>query len=178
MTTEAATVIEGRIVRLGDNVNTDVILPGPYLNLTDPEELGKHLLETYDPEIAASVAPGDVLVAGTNFGSGSSREQAVLAIKARGVQAVVAAGFARIFLRNAINLGLPVYECPPAAAAARPGERIAIDPKAGVIRVAGQEFTIPAQPRFLADLMAAGGLVEWTRHRLEERRGEEGQDRR
>lgn len=159
-------IIEGRVVRLGDDVNTDNILPGPYLNLTDPDELGKHLLETYDAEIAASLQPGDVLVGGRNFGMGSSREQAQVAMQARGIQAVVAAGFARIFLRNCINLGLPAVESADAAAALRAGETVRLDLAGGHISGEAGTWEIPPQPPFIADLIAAGGLVPWVRERL------------
>jgi 3-isopropylmalate dehydratase small subunit len=161
--------IEGRVVRLGDDVNTDNILPGPYLNLTDPEQLGAHLLETYDTEIAARIRPGDVLVGGLNFGMGSSREQAQVAIQARGVAAIVAAGFARIFLRNCINVGLPAVESPEASAALRDGETVRIDLASGLIRGEGESWSVPPQPPFLEELISAGGLVPWVRERLRER---------
>jgi 3-isopropylmalate/(R)-2-methylmalate dehydratase small subunit len=162
-------LIEGRVVRLGDDVNTDNILPGPYLNLTDPEQLGAHLLETYDTEIAARIRPGDVLVGGVNFGMGSSREQAQVAIQARGVAAIVAAGFARIFLRNCINVGLPAVESPEASAALRDGEIVRIDLASGLIRGEGESWPVPPQPPFLQELIDAGGLVPWVRQRLRER---------
>jgi 3-isopropylmalate/(R)-2-methylmalate dehydratase small subunit len=162
--------IEGRVVRLGDDVNTDNILPGPYLNLTDPEELGRHLLETYDPGIAERVRPGDVLVAGRNCGMGSSREQAQVAIRARGVQAIVAASFARIFLRNCMNRGLPTIESPEAAAALEDGETVRIDLAAGLVEGRAGRWEIPAQPAFLAELLSEGGLVPWVRRRLAEQR--------
>ena len=161
-------VIEGRVIRLGDDVNTDNILPGPYLNLTDPEELGKHLLETYDLEIAGQVRPGDILVGGVNFGMGSSREQAQVAIQARGVRAILAAGFARIFLRNCINVGLPAVESAEAASSLQDLETVRIDLQAGIIESDSGRWSIPPQPPFLADLMDAGGLVPWVRRRLEE----------
>ena len=159
-------MIEGRAIVLGDDVNTDNILPGPYLNLTDPQELGEHLLETYDPEIAARVRPGDILVGGRNFGMGSSREQAQVALRARGVQAIIAHSFARIFLRNTINLGLPAIESPEAAAAIRDGDVVRIDPEAGVVERAEDRWRIPPQPPFIAEIAGDGGLVEWTRRRL------------
>ena len=159
--------IEGRAIVLGDDVNTDNILPGPYLNLTDPEELGRHLLETYDAEIAARVAAGDILVGGRNFGMGSSREQAQVAIRARGVQAVVAAGFARIFLRNSINVGLPVIECPEAAAAIRDGDHIARRPRARGRRARRTTAGRPRRgPRSWPRSWMRGGLVEWARRRV------------
>ncbi len=159
-------ILEGRVVRLGDDVNTDNILPGPYLNVTDPEELGKHLLETYDERIAASLQEGDILVAGKNFGMGSSREQAQVAMQVRGIQAVVAAGFARIFLRNCINLGLPAVESAEAAEGLRDGETVRLDLAAGRISGEAGTWEIPAQPPFIADLIGAGGLVPWVRERL------------
>jgi 3-isopropylmalate/(R)-2-methylmalate dehydratase small subunit len=161
--------VQGRVVCLGDDVNTDLILPGPFLNLTDPAALGEHLLEGYDPAVGARVAPGDVLVAGRNFGTGSSREQAPVAILARGVQAVVAASFARIFLRNALNLGLLVVESAEAAAACRDGDHVRIDPVAGVVeRLEGGSWPLPPHPPFLRELLAQGGLVPYVRRRLAE----------
>jgi 3-isopropylmalate/(R)-2-methylmalate dehydratase small subunit len=163
-------VIEGRVVRVGDNINTDVIIPGPYLNLVDPRELGEHLLESYDPELSRRLEAGDVLVAGENFGCGSSREQAPVAILARGIPAVVAASFARIFLRNAINLGLPVIESREAAHALRDRERVQIDLALGEIR--GEHtgsFAIPPSPPFMADIIDHGGLIPWVRERLASR---------
>ena len=160
--------VEGRVIRIGDDVNTDLILPGAYLNLTEPEELGEHLLEGYDQEIGASIRPGDILVAGRDFGAGSSREQAPVAIQARGVQAVVAASFARIFLRNALNLGLLVVESAAAAGACATDDHLRIDPSAGTIeRVEGGSFETPPQPPWVRDLVAGGGLVAWVRRRLE-----------
>ncbi len=159
-------VAEGRAVVLGDDVNTDNILPGPYLNLTDPQELGRHLLETYPGDAGARIEPGDVIVAGENFGMGSSREQALLAIDGRGVSAVLAASFARIFLRNAINVGLRAAECPDAAAAVRDGERVRIDFSAGVVESEGRRWPIAPTPPFVEEIVGAGGLVPWARARL------------
>ncbi len=163
-------VISGRVVRIGDDVDTDVMLPGAYLNITDPEELGTHLLETYgDPEVARRIGPGDILVAGRNCGMGSSREHAQLALIGRGVQAVVAVSFARIFQRNCINLGLLAIEQPEAAAALRDGDEVTIDTGAGRITWDGGEASLPTQPPFIQELLARGGIVEWARHRLAER---------
>jgi 3-isopropylmalate/(R)-2-methylmalate dehydratase small subunit len=160
-------VIEGRAIRLGDDVNTDNVLPGAYLNLTDPDELGQHLLETYPGDVGGRIAAGDILVAGANCGMGSSREHAQQAILARGVQAVLAASFARIFLRNCINLGLPVAESPEAVAAIRDGDTVQIDFERGEIGCPGRRFAIPPRPPFLAEIVDAGGLVAWSRQRLE-----------
>lgn len=163
-------VISGRVVRIGDDVDTDVMLPGAYLNITDPDELGTHLLETYsDPEVGQRIASGDILVAGRNCGMGSSREHAPLAMIGRGVQAVVAVSFARIFQRNCINLGLLAIEQPEAAAALRDGDTVTIDTAAGSIVWDGGEASLPPQPPFIQELLAAGGIVEWARHRLEQR---------
>lgn len=161
----------GRVVRVGDNVNTDLILPGAYLNLVEPEELGEHLLEGYDAALGASIGPGDIIVGGTDFGGGSSREQAQVAILAREVGAVVAASFSRIFLRNSLNLGLLVIESPEAVADLQTDDRLTIDPLAGRITLAdGRVFETPPHPPFVRDLIAQGGLVPWVRHRLEEQR--------
>lgn len=162
----SADAIEGRAVVLGHDVNTDNILPGPYLNLTDPEELGRHLLETYEGDAGKRIQPGDILVAGRNFGMGSSREQAQIAILARGVQAIVAASFARIFLRNAVNVGLPVIESPEASAAIADGDHVRIDFTAGRIERRDEHWRVAQRPAFLSEIIDAGGLVEWTRRRL------------
>jgi 3-isopropylmalate dehydratase small subunit len=155
------------VVRIGNDVDTDVILPGRYLNIVDAQELGAHLLEGYDPALASRLASGDVLVAGENFGCGSSREQAPLAIIARGIPAVIAASFARIFLRNAINLGLPVIESRNVASALEEGERVAIDLSVGeIIGERSGVFRTPPTPPFIADIIACGGLVPWVRARL------------
>lgn len=166
----ASRSIRGRVVRLGDDVNTDVILPGPYLNLTEPAQLGEHLLEGYDAALGAAIEPGDVLVAGHNFGSGSSREQAPVAMLARGVPVVIAASFARIFLRNAINLGLPVLQSPGAWEGLRHGEEVTVDLSAGTVTASGDRVwrTAPSPP-FISELLEAGGIVPWTRQRLAQR---------
>jgi 3-isopropylmalate/(R)-2-methylmalate dehydratase small subunit len=163
--------IRGRVVRIGDDVDTDVMLPGAYLNLSDRESLAPHLLETYDPEIAARIAPGDVIVAGRNCGTGSSREHAPLAMLGRGVQAIVAVSFARIFQRNCINLGLPAIEHAEAARALRDGETVTLDLEAGRIDGESGSWELPPQPEFIADLVEAGGLVPWVRARLAARGG-------
>ena len=158
--------LSGSVVRIGHDVDTDVMLPGRYLNLTRPEELGPHLLETYDAGVAERVVPGTILVAGSNCGIGSSREHAQIALLARGVQAVVAESFARIFYRNCINLGLPVIENAEAAQALRDGATVSVDLAAGTLSSDGATWAIPPAPPFLAELFEAGGLVDWTRRRL------------
>jgi 3-isopropylmalate dehydratase small subunit len=163
-------VLSGRVVRIGDDVDTDVMLPGAYLNITDPQELGAHLLETYsDPEVGRRIAPGDIIVAGRNCGMGSSREHAPMAMIGRGVQAVVAVSFARIFQRNCMNLGLPAIEQPEAAAALRDGDTVTIDAGAGRITWSDGEAEMPPQPPFIQELLASGGIVAWARQRLAER---------
>ena len=158
----------GRAWKYGDNVDTDVIIPARYLTTTDEAELARHALEDLDPSFASSVTPGDVIVAGTNFGCGSSREHAPVALKGAGVGAVVAASFARIFFRNAINTGLPIVTCPEAAAAIEPGDEVEVDVAAGVVRdvTKGTSFRAEPLPEFVSEIVAAGGLVPWVRHRL------------
>jgi 3-isopropylmalate/(R)-2-methylmalate dehydratase small subunit len=168
--------IEGRVWAYGDHVDTDVIIPARYLVTADPAELGRHCMEDLDGSFVSSVRPGDVIVAGENFGCGSSREHAPLAIRGSRVGAVVASSFARIFFRNAINVGLPIFECPEAVKLFRTGGRIEIDPEAGTIRDPESGTTLPIRPlpEFLRSLYAAGGLVPYVRTRLEEKRVEGG----
>lgn len=157
---------EGRVHRFGDEVNTDVILPGRYLALRRPEELGRHCLEGLDADFVHRVQPGDILAVGRNFGCGSSREHAVIALKAAGVGAIVAASAARIFFRNAVNLGLPVLLCPEAAAALREGEvaRITLDD----MRILQGQAAWQAPPlgAEVRAILEAGGLVPHVRRLL------------
>jgi 3-isopropylmalate dehydratase small subunit len=163
----ATGLARGRVVRLRDDVNTDLILSGAYLNLVDDAELAEHVFEGYVPPVADRIHDGTILTAGRAFGGGSSREQAVVALIARGVVAVVAASFARIFFRNAINLGLPVVECPAAWAGVRDDDELEIDVVAGIItRSDGTTWEFPAPSPFVADLLTSGGLEAWTRRRL------------
>jgi len=159
---------EGRVFKYGDNVDTDVIIPARYLNTSDPKELAAHCLEDLDPTFVQRVQPGDLIVAGRNFGCGSSREHAPLAIKAAGVSCVIAVSFARIFFRNAINIALPILECPDAAAALEEGARVAVDFETGRItdQGTGRTWSAAPFPPFMRALMAAGGLVPYTRERL------------
>ena len=154
-----------RVWRLGDNVNTDQIIPGRYNVTTDRAHLARHCLCEHRPDFASGVAAGDVVVAGRNFGCGSSREHAAVALKATGLAAVVAASFARIFYRNAINIGLPVLVCPEAAAALGEGDEVAIDTSAGTITKGadGTVFHAEPLPEFVQRIVAAGGIVALVR---------------
>jgi 3-isopropylmalate/(R)-2-methylmalate dehydratase small subunit len=160
----------GKVHKYGKDVDTDVIIPARYLNINVPEELALHCLEDLDPEFAKRVKPGDVIMATTNFGCGSSREHAPLAIKGAGVSCVVAKSFARIFYRNSINMGLPILECPEAVDATEAGDELEADLESGIIRnlTTGGEFKAKPYPEFMLELLRAGGLVEYTKRRLAE----------
>jgi 3-isopropylmalate/(R)-2-methylmalate dehydratase small subunit len=162
-------IFEGAAHVVGDDIDTDVILPGRYLSLTDPAQLAQHVFEGVDPGFVSRVKPGDILIAGRNFGSGSSREHAPIGLKALGISCVIAASFARIFYRNAINLGLPILIAPEAALAAKPGDQIRIDTDSGTIEVAGRPFHAQPFPPFVQELIATGGLVPWVRAELARR---------
>ena len=159
--------VSGKTYKYGDNVDTDVIIPARYLNTPDAQELAKHCMEDIDAGFAARVRPGEIMVAGRNFGCGSSREHAPLAIKACGVACVIAATFARIFYRNALNIGLPILECPEAAAAIKAGDIVSVDFDTGVItdETTGQTFRGEPFPPFMQELIAAGGLAAYRRAR-------------
>jgi len=159
----------GIVWKYGDNVNTDVIFPGRYTyQIMAPEEMAKHAMEDLDPGFAARVKPGDVIVAGKNFGCGSSREQAAACLKAAGVQAVVAKSFARIYFRNAINLGLAVLQSDEAAERLETGDPIDIDLARGEIRSAKGTFHFLPLPASVIGIIEAGGLIEYTKRKLEE----------
>ncbi len=158
--------IQGRVHRLGDEVNTDVILPGRYLALRRPEELGRHCLEGIDPGFAARIRPGDILTAGRNFGCGSSREHAVIALKAAGIAALVVHSAARIFFRNALNLGLPVILCPEAAAALREGSLASVTLPGPWVAQDGQRWPGAPLGAEVEAILAAGGLVPRVRQSL------------
>lgn len=153
----------------GADVDTDAIIPARYLNVSEPELLAAHCMEDIDPEFRQRVAPGDVMVATTNFGCGSSREHAPIAIKACGVSCVVAHSFARIFFRNSINIGLPLLECPEAVASCALGDILDIDLTSGcIVNVTRQlTFTAKSYPEFMMGIIESGGLIPYTRHRLE-----------
>ena len=161
-------LITGKVWKYGDNVNTDAIIPARHLNVSTPEELARHCMEDIDTSFAGRVQPGDIIVAGENFGCGSSREHAPLAIKGAGVSCVVARNFARIFFRNAINVGLPILECPEAVAGAESGHELEIDLEAGQVRnlTTNQVYQAASYPPFMMALINAGGLVPYTRRRL------------
>ena len=163
---------EGTVWKFGDHIDTDVIIPARYLVSSDEKELGKHCMEDIDRDFVSKVSPGDIIVGGENFGCGSSREHAPLAIKGAGCSCVIAASFARIFFRNSINVGLPICECPEGAASFETGDVGRIDPAAGTIEnvTKGLTFTIVPFSPFLQRLIALGGLVPWVREELEARR--------
>lgn len=160
--------LEGSAWKFGDNIDTDVIIPARYLNTSDPAELAKHCMEDADPAFAGKVQPGDIIIGGNNFGCGSSREHAPLAIKGAGVSCVIARTFARIFYRNAFNIGLPILECPAAVEAIRPGDRVAVDAAAGKVKnlTTGAEFEAKPIPPFMREIIAAGGLIEHVKRKF------------
>ena len=161
-------ILKGKTWKFGDNIDTDAIIPARYLNTSDPKELAKYVMEDADRDFASKSKPGDLIVAGANFGCGSSREHAPIAIKAAALQAVVAKSFARIFYRNAFNIGLPIFESEEASEKISEGDEIEIDADRGRIRniTKGEEYTAKAIPPFMQELISAGGLIEWTRKRL------------
>ena len=154
--------IKGKAWNYGDDVNTDFILPGIYLELTDPKDMAKHAMEGVDPDFAVNVQKGDVVVGGRNFGLGSSREHAPLALKYVGVSAVVAEGFARIYYRNSINLGLPALECPGISKVVKTGDTVEIDLSKGKIIVnVEKELRFSPVPKFMMSILDSGGLREY-----------------
>ncbi len=160
-------ILEGKaLVIPQDNVDTDVLYPGPYLSIVDPEQMKPYLFEGLDPSLRDHLGPDTILVVGHNFGAGSSREHVPLAMKAWGVRCLVGKSFARIFYRNCINLGLLAVTCPQAVEAARMGSRIRIDTEAGVVEVDGRDFPLRPLPPFLLEIIACGGLEAWARRRL------------
>lgn len=161
--------IRGQAWKYGDNVDTDAIVPARCLNMSTEAELAAHCMEDIDREFIKKVRKGDIIVAGKNFGCGSSREHAPVAIKGAGVSCVIAETFARIFYRNAINIGLPILECPEAAQAVRAGQVIEVDLASGLICnvETGQTFQATPYPPFMLELIVAGGLVPYTRRRLQ-----------
>ncbi|MCR6544365.1 3-isopropylmalate dehydratase small subunit [Dehalobacterium formicoaceticum] len=163
-------IIKGKVWRFGANVDTDAIIPARYMNTSVPEELAKHVMEDADPQFPQKVGQGDIIVADKNFGCGSSREHAPIAIKAAGVAAVIAPTFARIFNRNAINIGLPILESPEAATGIKEGDIVEINTDTGVIKniTTGAEFQAQPFPEFMQKLIAAGGLMAYVKERKKE----------
>lgn len=159
---------KGNAHRYGRDIDTDVIIPARYLNTTEPSELAKHCLEDLDTSFAGKVQPGDIIVAEENFGCGSSREHAPIAIKAAGVSVVVAKSFARIFYRNSINIGLPIMECPEAVDAVKQGDVVSIDTETGLItdETTGETFQAQPFPPFICEIIEAGGLVNRWKNKL------------
>jgi 3-isopropylmalate/(R)-2-methylmalate dehydratase small subunit len=154
--------LTGSVLKYGDHVDTDVIIPARYLNTSERQELAAHCMEDLDRSFVQRVRPGDILVAGQNFGCGSSREHAPIAIQASGISLVIAKSFARIFFRNAINIGLAIIECPAAAAEINEGDRIEADLDAGIIRnlTTGREYRTEPFPAFIQQIIAHSGLMQ------------------
>ncbi len=153
----------GTVFKYGDNVDTDVIIPARYLNSSDPKELAEHCMEDIDKEFVHKVKPGDIMVANKNFGCGSSREHAPLVIKVSGISCVIAETFARIFYRNAINIGLPIIECPEAAKDIQDKDEVEVDFDSGIIynRTTGKQYQGQAFPEFMQKIISAGGLINY-----------------
>ncbi len=165
-------MIKGKVHKYDADVNTDAIIPARYLNVSEPEELAKHCMEDIDKDFVNKVERGDIIMATTNFGCGSSREHAPLCIKAVGVSCVIAKSFARIFFRNALNIGLPLLECEEAVDNTEAGDILEFDLAGGRIKnlTKGEEFIAKPYPDFMAELISAGGLIEHTKKRLASRR--------
>ncbi len=160
--------IKGKIWKFGDNIDTDAIIPARYLNTSDPKELAKHVMEDADKDFPSKVKPGDIIMGGKNFGCGSSREHAPIAIKASGVQAIIAKSFARIFFRNAFNIGLPIFEVPEMVDETNNGDMVEIDLDSGeIVNLSnGKKYFTKPIPEFMQELIRSEGLIEWTKKRL------------
>ena len=154
---------QGTVHKYGDNVDTDVIIPARYLNSSDPKELAAHCMEDIDKDFTTKVKSGDIIVAAKNFGCGSSREHAPIAIKASGVSIVIAETFARIFYRNSINIGLPIMECPEAAREIKSGDQVEVDLDSGIVTdvTQGKSWKGQAFPPFMQNIISAGGLIPY-----------------
>ncbi len=160
-------IFKGRAFCFGDDIDTDAIIPARYLSTSDPGVLKRHCMEDADPEFAGKVSPGDIIVAGKNFGCGSSREHAPIAIKASGISCVIAGSFARIFFRNSFNMGLPIFESEEASRAITEGDLVEVEAGNGIIRnlTTGEEFRARPIPAFMQQLIEDGGLIEHIRKR-------------
>jgi len=161
-------MMQGKAIKYGDNIDTDVIIPARYLNTSDPQELAQHCMEDLDKEFKNKVQEGDILVVGENFGSGSSREHAPIAIKASGISCIIAKSFARIFFRNAINIGLPILECKEAVDGIEEGDMVLVDTDNGIIKnlTKGTEFKAQPFPDFIKEIMKYGGLINYVRKKV------------
>jgi len=161
-------MLKGKVHKYGADVNTDVIIPARYLNIYDAVELAKHCMEDIDEDFLKRVAPGDIMMATTNFGCGSSREHAPMAIKAAGISCVIAKSFARIFFRNSINIGLPLLECEGAVDNTETGDIMEVDLSSGEIKNVTKSLTFTASPYpdFMTEIISSGGLIEYTKKRL------------
>ncbi|HBT50123.1 MAG: 3-isopropylmalate dehydratase small subunit [Caldanaerobacter subterraneus] len=160
--------MQGKAIKYGDNIDTDVIIPARFLNTSDPKELAQHCMEDLDKEFKNKVKEGDILVVGENFGCGSSREHAPLAIKASGISCIIAKSFARIFYRNAINIGLPILESREAVDGIEEGDIVSVDVDNGIIRnvTKGTEFKAQPFPEFIKEIMKYGGLINYVREKV------------
>ena len=166
-------LLRGRVWKFGNDIDTDAIIPARYLNTSDPQELARHVMEDADQGFPDKVRPGDIIVAGKNFGCGSSREHAPIAIKAAGIQAVIAKSFARIFYRNAFNIGLAIFESSDASEKIRQNDEVEIDADKGVIRnlTTKEGYRSNPIPPFMQELIDAGGLIAWTKRKLNDTSG-------
>jgi 3-isopropylmalate/(R)-2-methylmalate dehydratase small subunit len=167
------TILTGKVWKYGDNVDTDVIIPARYLSTSEPEELAPHCMEDLDATFVKEARKGDIIVAGSNFGCGSSREHAPIALAGAGIACVIAVSYARIFFRNAINVGLPILECPEAVEEIGKGDTVEVDLETGSVtdKTSGKTWTANPFPVFLRDLIGAGGLVPWVRGQIARRAG-------
>ena len=159
--------MKGKVWKYGNNIDTDVIIPARYLNDPDPKALASHCMCDIDENFAGKVEPGDIMVGGWNFGCGSSREHAPVSIQASGVSCVIAASFARIFYRNAINIGFPILECPEAAEAINAGDTVSVDTSTGVIKdeTTGESFQAKPFPEFIQNIIESGGLLSYLKNK-------------
>ncbi len=159
---------QGKTWKFGDDIDTDAIIPARYLNTSDPAELAKHVMEDADAEFPNKISTGDIIIGGKNFGCGSSREHAPIAIQAAGISCVIAKSFARIFYRNAFNIGLPIFESAEGAASIAEGDDIKVDVNTGIIYnlTKGEQYQATAFPAFMQELINAGGLVNFVRERV------------
>ena len=159
-------IIRGNVWKLGDNIDTDVIYPGKYLPIIEPAEMAEHVLEGIDPDFPKKIKKGDIIVAGANFGCGSSREQAATSLKVAGIGCIIAVSYSRIFFRNAINQALPLVHSAEAVNLVNEGDSIAIDFKKGTIQLREKTLTFLPLPDVVTEILETGGLIEWTKNRL------------